>query len=205
MGLLNAMCRALVNEPCNDTLFSCRTIQAMEKTTPLHESTARLYRVARDVMGDDAPAKVARRINVSAQTLQNWEGRGVSQDGALKAQAVYGCDANWLLGTVKNPTLRGSQPLRLDPTMLAETHRTLRDLEDDEGRVFSLEQEAYAAWFVQVYELRAKMPAHPTAEAWVEFGRKLHAITQGAARNERDDGVPAQGAGKSNLARKVRG
>src|SRR6185312_6137375 len=84
MGLLNAMCRALVNEPCNDTLFSCRTIQAMEKTTPLHESTARLYRVARDVMGDDAPAKVARRINVSAQTLQNWEGRGVSQDGALK-------------------------------------------------------------------------------------------------------------------------
>jgi hypothetical protein len=197
------MCSELVNTLCNNVLFSCSTISAME-TDLLHESTARLYGFAREALGDDAPAKVARRLNVSAQTLQNWESRGVSQDGALKAQAAYGCDANWLLGAVKTTTLHGSQPMRLDPEMLAETHRTLRDLEHGEGRAFSIEQETYAAWFVQVYEMRARMSAHPTAEEWVEFGRKLHAITQGAVRNGRDDGVPAKGTGKGNVARKVR-
>lgn len=58
---------------------------------PLHPSIARLYAIAKD-HDDQAPAEVARTINVSDQTLHNWEKRGISKDGANKAGRAYGCD-----------------------------------------------------------------------------------------------------------------
>lgn len=57
----------------------------------LHPSVARLYQLGRD-HGDDSPVKVARHLNVSIQTLKNWETRGISKDGANKAARTYGCD-----------------------------------------------------------------------------------------------------------------
>lgn len=72
-----------------------------------HPSIQKLYEHAATVMGDTSPAQVVRRMNISAQTLQNWEGRGISKDGALLAQAVYGVDANWLLGETSSPVVRG--------------------------------------------------------------------------------------------------
>jgi phage repressor protein C with HTH and peptisase S24 domain len=48
-------------------------------------------------VGDDTQAKVARRLNVSAQTLNNWEARGISQAGSLTAQETYGCNAVWIM------------------------------------------------------------------------------------------------------------
>lgn len=57
----------------------------------LHPSVERLYAIGKD-HGDNAPAQVARSINVSDQTLHNWEKRGVSRDGANKAGRAYGCD-----------------------------------------------------------------------------------------------------------------
>lgn len=57
----------------------------------IHPSTARLYQLGRD-HGDDSPVKVARSINVSIQTLKNWDTRGVSKDGANRAGRAYGCD-----------------------------------------------------------------------------------------------------------------
>nr|WP_172624050.1 helix-turn-helix transcriptional regulator [Rhodanobacter glycinis] len=85
----------------------------------LHPSCARLYSVAAEI-GDDAPAKVSTRLNVSAQVLQNWEGRGVSKDGALQAQAVYGCDANWLLG-IQGASIRASRMPSIHAVATTET------------------------------------------------------------------------------------
>lgn len=62
---------------------------------PIHASVRRLYSIAKDA-GDDAPAKVARRLNISPQTLNNWEARGISQSGSLTTQDVYGCNAIWI-------------------------------------------------------------------------------------------------------------
>ncbi|MGA0588840.1 LexA family transcriptional regulator [Dyella sp. KRB-257] len=61
----------------------------------MHPSMRRLYEAAKE-RGDNAPAKVARRLNVSPQRLQNWESRGISREGALTAQQAYGVDANEL-------------------------------------------------------------------------------------------------------------
>jgi hypothetical protein len=69
----------------------------MQVMSEIQPTTARLYEAAdelRDVRGQSA---VARLLNVSPQVMKNWEARGVSEGGALLAQKIIGCDANWIL------------------------------------------------------------------------------------------------------------
>jgi hypothetical protein len=35
-------------------------------------------------------------MNISPQTINNWEDRGISNEGLLRAQEQIGCDAIWL-------------------------------------------------------------------------------------------------------------
>lgn len=63
----------------------------------MHESMVRLYKIALD-KGIRGQSAVARELNESPQTVKNWESRGISVTGALKAQGLFGCDANWILG-----------------------------------------------------------------------------------------------------------
>lgn len=63
----------------------------------MHPVTQRLYEAAkalRDISGQSA---VAREMNESPQTVKNWESRGVSKAGLLKAEEVFGVRAAWLL------------------------------------------------------------------------------------------------------------
>jgi phage repressor protein C with HTH and peptisase S24 domain len=56
----------------------------------------RLYEAAEALKSLKGQSEVARALNLSPQTVNNWEARGISKPGMLKAQAVLGCDANWL-------------------------------------------------------------------------------------------------------------
>lgn len=95
-----------VNIACNNILFSQRRILFMNK---IHPSVANLYEAAASLRRHDSPAAVARALNVSPQRLQNWEERGISKEGALLAQNVYGVDANELRrGTYKPGTKRAA-------------------------------------------------------------------------------------------------
>lgn len=71
-------------------LFTCETMP------PMHETMARLYEAARILKGLTGLAEVARALNFSDQRVKNWEARGMSKVGMLKAQAVFGCNATWL-------------------------------------------------------------------------------------------------------------
>ena len=82
--------------------------------TQIHPSVAGLYEAAR-LRGHDAPAVVARALNVSAQRLQNWEERGISKEGALAAQRLYGADANELLEGRFKPMATKSRDRIEDP------------------------------------------------------------------------------------------
>lgn len=66
----------------------------------MHETAARLYLAAKELRDVEGQSAVARLLNESPQTLRNWEIRGVSSQGAVKAQLAIGCDAAWLLGGV---------------------------------------------------------------------------------------------------------
>lgn len=83
---------------------------------------ARLYKIALEKKGLAGQSALARELNESPQTVKNWESRGISKTGALKAQDVFGCDANWLQGATnwarrtreqaEAATLRAEEPKR---------------------------------------------------------------------------------------------
>lgn len=69
----------------------------------MHESMDRLFALARSGLrsppiDEGRPnASVARALNVSPQTVQNWIDRGVSKEGAINAANVFGGSASYIL------------------------------------------------------------------------------------------------------------
>ena len=63
----------------------------------MHPVTERLYQAAQAIRGISGQSAVARALNESPQTVKNWETRGVSKAGALKAEELIGVRAAWLL------------------------------------------------------------------------------------------------------------
>lgn len=70
----------------------------------MHETTQTLYDAVRRRSGRElGPADMARALNVSEQVVTNWGSRGVSLDGALRAQLTFGVDANFVLHQAPHP------------------------------------------------------------------------------------------------------
>jgi hypothetical protein len=66
-----------------------------------HESVTRIYELAEEE-GIRGPAALSRKLGQSIQSVHNW-GRsptGVSQKGAVKAQAIFGWSAEYILNGV---------------------------------------------------------------------------------------------------------
>lgn len=63
----------------------------------MHPVTEPLYNAAQALRGISGQSAVARALNESPQTVKNWETRGVSKAGALKAEELLGVRAAWLL------------------------------------------------------------------------------------------------------------
>lgn len=81
---------------CNDVLNNCVIIDVMNK--PCHESLIRLYEAAIEAQKIDSeiPTELAKLLNVSSQTINNWAARGVSRDGSIQAESIIGCSAVWI-------------------------------------------------------------------------------------------------------------
>lgn len=69
---------------------NCPIIRAM------NEQMERLYAAAKAIHRIDGQSAVAKLMNVSPQTVNNWEARGISIEGLLRAQEMVGCNAIWL-------------------------------------------------------------------------------------------------------------
>jgi hypothetical protein len=96
----------------------------------MHPSMARLYEAAKTLRETEGQSAVARLLNYSPQRLKNWESRGISQEGAVHAQNMVGCSANWLLhGT---GAMTAGWPFEsIDPAKLAKLDPAiLKKLED---------------------------------------------------------------------------
>lgn len=78
------------NTAFNNKMFSCMIISDM------HEQMKRLYQAAKELRDTEGQTDVAKLLNALPQTLNNWESRGISDQGLLKAQEAIGCDAIWL-------------------------------------------------------------------------------------------------------------
>ena len=63
----------------------------------MHDSMVRLYEAAKTIKKVEGQSALAVVLGETPQVVNNWEARGISAAGALKAQARIGCDANWLM------------------------------------------------------------------------------------------------------------
>lgn len=63
----------------------------------MQPSTERLFSAAGALQGLRTGGEIARALDVLPQPVSAWIVRGVSREGALLAQEVLGCDANWVL------------------------------------------------------------------------------------------------------------
>jgi phage repressor protein C with HTH and peptisase S24 domain len=75
----------------------------------MHKQMERLYQAAKELRGISSQAELARALNQSSQTVNNWEARGISKAGLIKAQAEIGCSATWL-ETGEGPMVVGARP-----------------------------------------------------------------------------------------------
>lgn len=91
MVTLNTMFNFGVNNACNTNCLVQPIISSM------HIQMERLYRAAKELKGIGSQAELARALNQSSQTVNNWEARGISKAGLMKAQAEIGCSAVWLV------------------------------------------------------------------------------------------------------------
>lgn len=62
----------------------------------MHIQMERLYQAAKTLKGITGQSDLARALNVSPQTVNNWETRGVSKKALVAAQRVIGCSAVWV-------------------------------------------------------------------------------------------------------------
>jgi len=70
----------------------------------MNEQMERLYQAAKHLHQAEGSSAVAKLLNVSPQTVHNWEARGISNEGLLRAQELVGCDAIWLRDGTKSMT-----------------------------------------------------------------------------------------------------
>lgn len=56
----------------------------------------RLYLAASELNKVSGQSDLARLLNTSPQTVNNWESRGISADAALDAEVILGCSAVWV-------------------------------------------------------------------------------------------------------------
>lgn len=85
--MLNAKSTHFVKQVLNNSCYALG----------MHITTSRLYKAAEELMKINSQTKLALVLNESPQTVSNWERRGVSKAGMLKAQELIGVNAAWIM------------------------------------------------------------------------------------------------------------
>lgn len=78
----------------------------------VHPTAQRLYLAAKEIRGVVGQSAVARLFGESPQRVKNWEARGVSAVGAIKAEKLLGCSASWVMDGEGEmlPTVAAQEP-----------------------------------------------------------------------------------------------
>lgn len=132
----------------NNVAFSHSTIVAMSDTPALKPSMKLLYETARQ-RDINNPAAVARKLGATQQSLKNWDHRGISKQGAMKAQAVFGLDSNTLLELdLKDAAAANLQPgsVPIRPLVAAE-----------EGPKYVAKRESRDVWTTEAIKIMSSL------------------------------------------------
>lgn len=173
-------------------------------------TTIRRLNITMLVEQSGGPTAFGERVERSQIQVSQWTSatkpKPIGGNLARDLEKKLGYEPGWLdhpQWPGGSAHLQHSQVMRLDPNMIAATHKTLRDLCHDAGYVYNIEDDPVR--FVLLYQEKMAMPTSPTPADEMEFEKKLAVLApQGAMVNGRGVGVPAKGVGKKNVARRVR-
>lgn len=79
----------------SNTMFT-NTINKVVTIARMHETMERLYKAAKDLAQIEGQSALARYLDETPQTVNNWEARGISKAGIIKANQKLGVEINWL-------------------------------------------------------------------------------------------------------------
>ena len=138
--------------------------------------------------------ELAVHLGVSEQAVQKWTKRGtIARENVAEICRFLGCSADELLGLapIRTAVEKESQPVRLDPAMIAETHAALRRRY---AKVGGYDIERHPELFVVAYEIRCGMVGASVPRNVFDLVIEHADLTpQGASEDGRIDGVPAAG------------
>lgn len=102
---------------------------------------AMLMKIAEEKARIRTPSALARELNVSPQTVKNWSARGISKEGAMAAQAKFGCDANSLRGQSEvlfavDPDQAATKVIAMAPTRIELRNKTRDPFIDEAIGIF---------------------------------------------------------------------
>jgi len=184
-----------------------------KRKTPIHPSMSALYQAA-VVLEDAQPAQVARRLDITPQRLQNWESRGISKEGALDAQRIYGVDAtalrdgtlHWLSNDTATQPIdsKVSQAPRFDIDIIGHAAWALGQAFAAKGLPFRLEENKEC--FLQVYKASLEMVDSDTPGATAKlFDLAIRIVNErGGESDRRGDSEPVAGLYQGDVAGEVR-
>lgn len=82
----------------------------------MHPSMTRLFEaIALKEGAIQTPSELARLLNTSPQRIKNWQDRGISQQGALDAQAKLGISATYVVEGKGETFLFDAEPAAREP------------------------------------------------------------------------------------------
>ena len=93
----------------------------------MHNQMERLYKAAKSLRSISSKAELARILNESSQTLNNWEKRGISNKGMLNAQRLIGCSAAWL-ETGEGPANESTRVHTSSVNLYSQTYSNIKSI-----------------------------------------------------------------------------
>lgn len=112
MTTLNTMFKQKSNTMFNKSVFFNANVGFM------HETMTRLYDYIaknRNVYGQTSVAKLMDEL---PQTLNNWEARGISKQGLIKAQEKFGCNMQWIKSGIGADSIGGLNTIKQDSSIV---------------------------------------------------------------------------------------
>lgn len=163
----------------------------------MHESLKRLLAAAHDATRTRVSpitelSQLQKDMGESPQTINNWKGsRGVSKDGAIKAEQLYGCSVTWIMDGVGKPTLRGkaiAQQESLNGSTVGPQLVMWGDLMEEIPREFrvampddAMKPDAEAGWEVEFKRAKTGSPGQGVLVKDASGNRYFRKYQQGRA------------------------
>ena len=153
----------------------------------MHETMIRLYEVAKSSFNINGQTELARKLNHSPQTLNNWEDRGMSKAGILLTYSIFGIDTEWLSTGEGSPFgIRLKQTDQKSDTTFGERVKSARNVAGISqaelahlvgvGQSSVAQTEAEGMSSTKVLEYAKALNVNPN---WLDTGKGLRVIGAG--------------------------